>query len=168
LPAAEPVHTWPILQLLTLLVLANGTPVVAKKILGERLAYPLDGSVEFVDSRPLLGRSKTIRGVVLAVLVTTAGAPLVGLEWVVGFLVGSLAMAGDLLSSFLKRRMALPPSSRASGLDQLPEALFPLLACRNLLSLTMTDIATGVGLFFIGEVLLSRVFYALRLRDRPY
>jgi CDP-2,3-bis-(O-geranylgeranyl)-sn-glycerol synthase len=77
-------------------------------------------------------------------------------------------MAGDLLSSFLKRRMALPPSSRASGLDQLLEALFPLLACRNLLSLTMTDIATGVGLFFIGEVLLSRVFYALRLRDRPY
>ena len=161
-------HTWPILQLLTLLVLANGTPVIAKKILGERLAYPLDGGVEFVDGRPLLGRSKTIRGVVLAVLVTTAGAPLVGLEWVVGFLVGSLAMAGDLLSSFLKRRMALPPSSRARGLDQLPEALFPLLACRNLLSLTMTDIATGVGLFFIGEVLLSRVFYALRLRDRPY
>jgi hypothetical protein len=158
----------PILQLLTLLVVANGTPVVAKKILGERLAYPVDGGVEFVDGRPLLGRSKTIRGVVLAVLVTTAGAPLVGLEWVVGFLVGSLAMAGDLLSSFLKRRMALPPSSRASGLDQLPEALLPLLACRNLLSLTMTDIAAGVGLFFIGEVLLSRVFYALRLRDRPY
>jgi CDP-diglyceride synthetase len=168
LPAAEPVHTWPILQLLTLLVLANGTPVVAKKILGERLAYPLDGGVEFVDGRPLLGRSKTIRGVVLAVLVTTAGAPLIGLEWIVGFLVGSLAMAGDLLSSFVKRRMALPPSSRASGLDQVPEALLPLLACRNLLSLTMTDIAAGVGLFFIGEVLLSRVFYALRLRDRPY
>jgi CDP-diglyceride synthetase len=162
------VHTWPILQLLTLLVLANGTPVVAKKILGERLAYPLDGGVEFVDGRPLLGRSKTIRGVVLAVVVTTAGAPLVGLEWVVGFLVGSLAMAGDLLSSFLKRRMALPPSSRASGLDQVPEALFPLLACRNPLFLTMADIAAGVGLFFIGEVLLSRVFYALRLRDRPY
>ena len=154
--------------MLTLLVLANGTPVVAKKILDEHLAYPLDGGVQVVDGRPLLGRSKTIRGVVLAVLVTTAGAPLVGLEWTVGFLVGSLAMAGDLLSSFLKRRMALPPSSRASGLDQVPEALFPLLACRNPLSLTMVDIAAGVGLFFIGEVLLSRVFYALRLRDRPY
>jgi len=154
--------------MLTLLVLANGTPVVAKKILGEHLAYPLDGGVEFVDGRPLLGRSKTIRGVVLAVLVTTAGAPPVGLEWTVGFLVGSLAMAGDLVSSFLKRRMALPPSSRASGLDQVPDALFPLLACRNPLSLTMADIAAGVGLFFIGEVLLSRVFYTLHLRDRPY
>lgn len=161
-------HPWPILQLLILLMLANGTPVVAKKILGERFAYPLDGGIEFVDGQPLFGRSKTIRGVVLAVLVTTAGAPLISLEWAIGVLVGSLAMAGDLASSFLKRRMALPPSSRASGLDQLPEALFPLLACRNLLSLTTADIGAGVALFFIGELLLSRLLYAFRLRDRPY
>jgi len=167
-PTVEPVHLWPILQLLVLLMLANGTPVFAKKILGERFAYPLDCGVEFVDGRPLFGRSKTVRGVVLAVLVTMAGAPLIGLEWVVGFLVGSLAMVGDLTSSFLKRRMALPPSSRASGLDQVPEALFPLLLCRNLLSLTMTDIGAAVTLFFIGEILLSRALYAFRLRDRPY
>ena len=167
-PAVDPVHPWPILQLLFLLMLANGIPVVAKKILGERFAHPLDRGVEFVDGRPLLGRSKTIRGVLLAVLVTVAGAPLIGLQWEIGFLVGSLAMAGDLVSSFLKRRMALPPSSRASGLDQIPEALFPLLACRNLLSLTMADIGAAAALFFIGEVLLSRVLYAYRLRDRPY
>src|SRR6516162_6684548 len=165
---AERMHPLVIAQLLILLMLANGMPVIAKKIFGDQCSYPLDANLTFVDGRPLLGRSKTIRGVVLAVLATTAGAPLVGLEWTVGFLVGSLAMAGDLLSSFLKRRLALPPSSRASGLDQVPEALFPLLACRNPLSLTMVDIAAGVGLFFIGEVLLSRVFYALRLRDRPY
>jgi CDP-diglyceride synthetase len=151
-----------------LLMLANGTPVVAKKILGERLAYPLDGGIEFIDGRPLFGRSKTIRGVVLAVLVTMAGAPLIGLQWQIGLLVGSLAMAGDLGSSFLKRRMALPTSSRASGLDQVPEALIPLLACRNSLSLTIADIGVTAALFCIGEVLLSRVLYAVRLRDRPY
>jgi hypothetical protein len=67
--AVDP-RSWPILQLLVLLVLANGTPVVAKKILGERFAYPPDGGVEFVDGRPLFGRSKTVRGVVLTVLVT--------------------------------------------------------------------------------------------------
>ena len=161
-------HPWPILQLLILLMLANGTPVVAKKVLGERLAYPLDCGVEFVDGRPLFGRSKTIRGVVLAVLVTMAGAPLIGLGWEIGLLVGTLAMTGDLVSSFLKRRLDMPPSSRASGLDQVPEALFPLLACRNLLSLTMADMAAGVALFFIGEVVLSRVLYTFRLRDRPY
>jgi CDP-diglyceride synthetase len=162
------VQPWAILQLLVLLMLANGIPVVAKKILGERLAYPLDGGVEFVDGRPLFGRSKTIRGVVLAVLATTAGAPLIGLGWEIGALVGSLAMVGDLVSSFLKRRMALAPSSRASGLDQVPEALLPLLACRHPLSLTTADIGITAALFFIGEVLLSRVFYAFRLRDRPY
>jgi len=167
-PAVDPVNPWLILQLLILLALANGTPVVAKKILGERFAYPLDGGIEFVDGRPLFGRSKTVRGIVLAVLVTMAGAPLIGLEWVIGFLVGSLAMAGDLFSSFLKRRIALPPSSRASGLDQVPEALFPLFACRNLLSLTTADIGAVAALFLIGDVLASRVLYTLRLRDRPY
>jgi len=168
LPAADPVHPWPILQLLVLLMLANGTPVVAKKIVGERFAYPLDCGVVFIDGRPLFGHSKTIRGIVLAVLVTTAGAPLIDLDWTIGFVVGGLAMVGDLASSFLKRRIALPPSSRASGLDQVPEALLPLLACRDLLSLTMADIGVTAALFVIGEVLLSRVFYALRLRDRPY
>ena len=93
---------------------------------------------------------------------------MIGLTWEIGVLVGSLAMAGDLLSSFLKRRLDLPPSSRASGLDQVPEALFPLLACRNLLLLSLADIVVAVALFFIGEVVLSRVLYAFRLRDRPY
>src|ERR1700730_12947993 len=46
-PAADPVHLWSILQLLVLLMLANGTPVVAKKFLGERFTYPLDGGVVF-------------------------------------------------------------------------------------------------------------------------
>jgi CDP-2,3-bis-(O-geranylgeranyl)-sn-glycerol synthase len=161
-------HPVLILQVLVLLTLANGTPVIAKKILGNHLSYPLDGSVSFIDGRPLFGHSKTVRGVVLAMLVTAAGAPLVGLGWQIGALVGSLAMVGDLFSSFLKRRLDLPPSSRASGLDQVPEALFPLLACRNLLSLTIADIGICVVLFLIGEILLSRVLYAFHLRDRPY
>ena len=157
-----------VLQLLILLMLANGTPVVAKKMVGRHYSYPLDGNLTFADGRPVLGRSKTIRGVVLAVLVTTAGASLIGLGWKTGLLVGSFAMAGDLFSSFCKRRLGLPSSSRASGLDQIPEALLPLLACRNLLALTAADIVVCVVMFFIGEVVLSRLLYAFRLRDRPY
>jgi hypothetical protein len=77
-------------------------------------------------------------------------------------------MAGDLLSSFIKRRLDRPPSSRATGLDQIPESLIPLLACRTALSLTVWDIIVTAALFFAGEVALSRLFYRLRLRDRPY
>ena len=142
--------------------------MIAKKVLGDRYSYPLDGNLRFADGRPVLGRSKTIRGIVLAVLVTTAGAPLIGLGWKTGLLVGSFAMAGDLFSSFCKRRLGLPSSSRASGLDQVPESLLPLLACRDLLALTAADIVICVAMFVIGEVVLSRLLYSLRLRDRPY
>jgi CDP-2,3-bis-(O-geranylgeranyl)-sn-glycerol synthase len=157
-----------IAQLLILLMLANGTPVIAKKIFGNQYSYPLDSNLTFVDRRPLFGRSKTIRGVVLAILVTTGGAPLIGLSWKIGLAVGGLAMVGDLVSSFSKRRLNLPSSSRASGLDQIPESLFPLLACQTPLSLSIADIGVCAVLFFIGDVLLSRLLYAWRLRDRPY
>jgi hypothetical protein len=36
-----------VIQLLTLLAVANGTPVIAAKILGKTFAYPVDFSVEF-------------------------------------------------------------------------------------------------------------------------
>jgi len=161
-------HPFAIGQLLFLLMLANGTPVIAKKLLGALYSYPVDCGLTFADGRPLLGRSKTFRGVVLAVLVTTAGASVVGIAWEIGLLVGVFAMAGDLFSSFCKRRLNLPSSSRASGLDQIPEALFPALACRHLLALAPVDIAVCVAIFLVGEVVLSRLLYAFRLRDRPY
>jgi len=157
-----------ILQLLILLTLANGAPVVAKKLFGARFARPLDGGLLFFDGRPWFGASKTLRGLALAILATVAGAPLIGLDWRIGLLVGVLAMAGDLASSFLKRRLGRPPSSRASGLDQIPESLLPLLACRDLLALSAADIAATVALFFFGEILLSRLLYRLHLRDQPY
>ncbi len=157
-----------ILQLLILLLLANGTPVIAKRIWGRRFAYPLDGGISFFDGRRLFGPSKTVRGIVSSVLVTTAVAPVFGLEWKIGAAVGSAAMVGDLCSSFVKRRLHRPPSSRATGLDQIPESLFPLLLCRSTLSLTIADIAVGVGLFFAGEIVLSRLLYKLRVRDHPY
>jgi CDP-diglyceride synthetase len=157
-----------LLQMLILLGLANGVPLAARSLLGERWSYPLDGNRRFVDGRPIFGRSKTVRGAALAILATSAMAPLLGFEWRVGALFGSLVMAGDLFSSFCKRRLGLPPSSPALGLDQVPEALFPLLACRAPLALGPAGIALVVAIFFAGEVLLSRLLYAFHLRDRPY
>jgi CDP-2,3-bis-(O-geranylgeranyl)-sn-glycerol synthase len=83
-------------------------------------------------------------------------------------LVGVAAMAGDLFSSFTKRRLGLAPSSMALGLDQIPESLFPLLACRLLLPLSFFDVVAGVTLFFIGGLILSRILFRFNLRDRPY
>jgi CDP-2,3-bis-(O-geranylgeranyl)-sn-glycerol synthase len=161
-------HIVLVLQLLILLAIANGSPVLVKYFLRSWLAYPLDGGALFVDGRRLLGASKTIRGVLIAALATTAVAPLLGLDWRVGFTVGIVAMAGDLFSSFIKRRLAMEPSSKATGLDQIPESLFPTLACWQVLSLTVLDVLAVAVIFFVGEILLSRVLFKWHLRDRPY
>lgn len=155
-------------QLLILVILANGAPVIAKKLLGGRFAQPLDGDARFFDGRPLFGRSKTLRGILVALIAAAAGAPIIGIDWHVGLVVGATAMAGDLVSSFVKRRMGREPSSRVVGLDQIPEALFPMLAGAGIYGLSVADVVAGVALFFVGEVVLSRVLYRLRLRDRPY
>ena len=161
-------HVLAILQMMALLTLANGAPVVAKKVFGGRFSLPLDCGVRFFDGRPLFGTSKTFRGIAVSILATTVGAPLVGLAWTTGAMVAGAAMAGDLFSSFVKRRLNRPPSSQAQGLDQIPESLLPMLACRDLLALTVVDIVLGVGIFFAGELLLSRLLYRAHLRDEPY
>ena len=157
-----------ILQILVLLTFANGTPIVAKKIFGSRFALPLDAGIIFFDGRPVFGASKTMRGIVVSILITSAIAPFIGLDLTIGAIVASSAMAGDLFSSFVKRRLNFPPSSQALGLDQVPESLFPMLACRDALSLTIADIALGVGIFFIGALILSRLLFRAHLRDEPY
>jgi CDP-diglyceride synthetase len=163
-------HIQPLIvaQILVLLALANGTPVIAKRILGDTLARPLDGGMILADGQPLFGRSKTIRGGVLSIVVTTLCAPLIGLDWPLGFVVAATAMMGDLFSSFTKRRMNLLPGSMALGLDQIPESLLPAIACRWVLPITALDIVLVTALFFVGELVVSRALYAFKIRDRPY
>ena len=166
-PAAI-MHLVPLAKILLLSALANGTPLAAKKIFGSRFSYPVDGGRTLADGRPLFGPSKTVRGILASILVTSACAPLIGVEVSVGATAAVAAMAGDLFSSFLKRRLNFTPSSQAIGLDQVPESLFPMLACRQALSLSIADIVLGVAIFVVGELILSRLLYRLRLRDRPY
>lgn len=161
-------HPLALIEALLLVSLANGTPVIAKKLLGGRFGAPLDGGVRFIDGRALLGPSKTVRGVVLAILVTVAGAVAIGLGAKVGAVAGATAMAGDLCSSFAKRRLGMAPHSMATGLDQIPESLFPLLACSGWLGLGAVDILVGVAAFLVGEVLVSRLLFRFNIRERPY
>jgi CDP-2,3-bis-(O-geranylgeranyl)-sn-glycerol synthase len=162
------VHPFLVAQLFVLLLLANGAPVIATRIFGVFLARPLDGGITLADGRPLFGRSKTIRGVAFSLLVTTLAAPWIGLSWTIGLLVSAMAMTGDLLSSFTKRRMKLRSGSMALGLDQVPEALLPAIACRFALPLTLLDLVLVTALFLAAELAASRALYALNIRERPY
>ena len=86
----------------------------------------------------------------------------------VGLLFGLASLAGDLISSFIKRRMTVPPSGMALGLDQIPESLLPLWLFRHELGIDAVSVCILVVLFLVGALLLSRAMFHLGVRDRPY
>lgn len=155
-------------RLLLILGVANSVPILVKRLLGTRWSAPLDAGWRLKDGRPLLGASKTVRGFVSAVAGSAIVAALLGFSPGLGAVVGAFSMLGDALSSFVKRRLGIAPSGRATGLDQIPEALLPLLVIRGTLALSWLQIAAITLAFFVLDVLLSRLAFRLGLRDRPY
>ncbi len=157
-----------VFRTLVLLAVANGTPVIFKRVFGVRADHAIDCCKRLADGRFMFGPSKTIRGIVSSVIATTLVAAAMGLTLYAGVAVALGAMAGDLASSFIKRRLGLEPSSKATGLDQIPEALLPCLLLSAILPLTAGDIAVIVLIFFGGEIILSEVLFRAGVRDRPY
>ena len=157
-----------VVKLLMLLTVANTAPIAVKRLLGDRWNAPLDGGLRFLDGRPLLGHSKTVRGVLGATMAALLVAPLMGFSSWTGAAIALLSMAGDLLSSFVKRRLDIPSSGKATGLDQVPEALLPLLALRDTLDLAPGVIAAVTLLFLVLEGPVARWSYRRGWRDTPY
>jgi CDP-2,3-bis-(O-geranylgeranyl)-sn-glycerol synthase len=157
-----------ILKLLLLLVITNGSPIIARLVFGHRFEKPVDFGWRMKDGQPLFGSSKTYRGITAAILMAIIASLLLGFSWKVGLLIGVWAMLGDLLSSFVKRRLGMAPSSMAIGVDQIPESLFPLMAVSSALDLEWWQIAYLVVLFIVIELGLSRILYKIKIRNRPY
>jgi CDP-2,3-bis-(O-geranylgeranyl)-sn-glycerol synthase len=155
-------------QVLVLLGVANGVPVLARKLCKDWLAVPLDGGVKFLDGQPLFGASKTIRGIAASIVLTALIGVSLGFDVSLGASLAGLSMLGDLASSFVKRRMGLEVHAQAFGLDQIPEALLPLLVLREGLRLAWSDIVLLVLAFMVLGVLLSRVLHKIGLREHPY
>jgi RimJ/RimL family protein N-acetyltransferase len=112
---------------LLLLVAANATPVAVARVLGPRLAAPIDAGRRLRDGGPLLGPHKTWRGLACGILacgILGAWLPC-GAALAMGF--GAVALAADLATSFVKRRMRWHSGHSAPLLDQLPESLLPLI-----------------------------------------
>jgi CDP-diglyceride synthetase len=156
------------LQVLLLLIAANGAPILARFFMKGCWSAPLDGGTTFMDARPVLGQSKTYRGVAFSLTGTIVVAVVLGMPWKIGLIVGGLAMIGDCLSSFIKRRLGYTSGAMAVGLDQIPESLFPLLGVWNSLSLSAAGILATVVAFMAFDLIVSPFFYKLGIREHPY
>lgn len=156
------------LELFVMLILANGSPVVASAWLRHRFDRPIDGGRVWRDGRPLLGASKTWRGLLAGCLATGLFSLLAGLGWLFGVVFGLIALAGDMLSSFVKRRLGLASSARATGLDQIPESLLPMLFAVLWLSLELIPALAAALLFVVVNMTASPLLFRLGIRKRPH
>ncbi len=156
------------LCILVLLGVANSAPILARVLMGKRFSTPVDIGLTLWDGRRLFGGHKTFRGILASLIITSIASQILGLGLLLGARLSLLSMGGDLASSFVKRRMGLQSGKRATGIDQVPEALFPLLVLRQELGLDYQEIFYLVALFFILEVFISPLLYAIRIRRAPY
>ena len=153
---------WLISHLVLLLIIANGTPALLGLVLGPRWNRPLDNNRQFPDNRPLLGPSKTLRGLFSAIVVTGLLAPLFELSVLEGASFALLAMLGDLCSSFIKRRIGIASSRSVPLLDQIPESILPLWGLQTVLGSSGSEMAFAVAIFIVIDLLLSGLLRALR------
>ncbi|MFD2231093.1 CDP-archaeol synthase [Alkalimarinus sediminis] len=156
------------MKLLLILISANGTPVILQRYFKDRYAWPIDSGFTLSDGGRLFGETKTWRGMLGGIMIAALVAWLIGFTFLFGLLFGLLSLVGDLASSLVKRRMKLPSSSRAFGVDQIPEALLPLtvFACYMGYGATTTLLVTLT--FFLLNVLGSPVLYRLGIRKNPH
>ena len=155
-------------KLLILIIVVNGIPIILTRLFGRRLAAPLDCGLILSDQHPLLGASKTWRGLMGAILVTPLMAVLLDISALIGLWIAVGAMGGDALSSFIKRRLGKPSGSQALFLDQIPECVLPLLMVNSIFNLSLATIALMTCAFIIFERFISWVLNKLTIRKHPY
>jgi len=159
---------WQLLHLLFLIIVANGTPIVLRYLMRGTFSYPIDSGRLFVDNKRLFGKTKTWRGLIGSLLFTGLFAWLLGFDLETGFLIAAGAMGGDMLSSFIKRRLGIPSSAQAPLLDQIPESLVPLVLVSQTFQLSADTLLVLVSIFFTLDIVLSQLLYKLGIRRKPY
>ena len=137
---------WMTFKILAFLWLVNLSPPLLSLLLKERGQTPVDLGRRMKDGQPVFGPHKTIRGVMAGVMAGGLIGWLLGFPVAIGLGCGVLSMAGDLTSSWIKRRLGKPSGSVIAGLDQLPEGVFPLLLLAPYFNL---GIGWSVGLIFL-------------------
>ncbi len=134
---------------------------------------PLDFGRTFKDGRPIFGSHKTFRGFFAGLAVGT----LVGLgesfvftsyNPLLGFLLSSGALLGDLAGAFVKRRIGLNPGAFMPVIDQidfvLGALLFSLLLAPPSLIMAFIILAFTIPIHLLTNLLA----YLLKAKNKPW
>jgi len=160
---------------------ANGLAVLA------RGKHPIDFNKKFIDKKPLLGRGKTYEGFIFAVFISTCIATvemlvlpylpfdespvelyIVKMTPFIGFVLGVGAMLGDMMGSFIKRRIGIERGRPAPVLDQDDFIIGSILASSFFISIKIEWIILLLIITPFFHLLANVIAYLLRLKNEPY
>jgi CDP-2,3-bis-(O-geranylgeranyl)-sn-glycerol synthase len=142
---------------LLLVIVANATAWAAGRLIPISWRAPVDGDAILADHERVLGDHKTWGGLIAGVIACGTVALLLHRTFLLGVAFGALSLTGDCGSSFVKRRLRLRPGVEVPLLDQLPEALIPLLVLAHPLGLRADQCVIVVVVFSLLDVAASRL-----------
>ena len=162
---------------------ANMAPVMVKNWF-KSLAIPID-SGKRIKGKEIFGKNKTWRGFIFAILFAIVIAYLQFLlykfnffrdisfinysNWLLlGFLFGFGAIFGDLIESFIKRRLNLKPGQRFIPWDQLDFVIGALIFISLIVDITLKVLLYIVIISFIGHILVNHTAYYLKIRKEKW
>jgi uncharacterized protein len=152
------------IKILSFLWLVNFTPPLLAFFLDDRLNKPIDAGKSFRDGRPLFGPHKTWRGLVGALGSGVLLALVFGFPVWAGFFAALLSMSGDLISSFIKRRINKPSGRNFPLVDQFFEGALPFILFTPYFQLGLFRTAILIALFCLGAYMGSLFYKGILLR----
>jgi len=151
--------------------IANGAPVISSKIFIRR--HPIDMGKVFIDHKRIFGDGKTYEGFMIGLITgTLTGLFLETFSYhtVEGAFILSLGtLLGDLIGSFIKRRIGIKRGQKAPFLDQLTFLYFALFLYYFFYDAIEVNII--IFLSIITPILhrfTNYVAYKLKLKEYPW
>ncbi len=150
-------------------MVANGSPVIVGR------GTPLDAGKRFIDGRRVLGDGKTVEGTIVAIfygltIAITCGVALKDPKLVVAGASAVLgAVLGDIIASFVKRRLGLPRGSPVPIMDQLDFYLGSILLLLAAGFIPHPVVAAAFApLIYVLHRLTNMAAYKLGIKDVPW
>ncbi len=138
--------------------IANGAPTV----FGGKIPIDLNKKI---NGEPIFGKNKTWKGFAAGVIGGSLTGCIVFNDVIYGTLLGFLAMIGDLIGSFLKRRLKIKPGKTFFPLDQTDFMLTSLIGINLKYKLTISAVILLLVFTIAIHLLASAIGIKLKLKS---
>jgi len=161
---------------------ANMAPVIVRKI--NFLNFPIDLNKK-INNKAIFGKNKTWRGLFFGILFAVVISYIqyilykneffIGLSFIdysnwllIGLLLGFGAIMGDLIESFVKRRLNYGPGKPFVPWDQLDFIFGALVFIYPIISLSFDKVFIILTLSFVLHIIVNHTAFYLRIRKEKW